>query len=66
MKSIENYCQLCLTPTTRMFCGEEVMRQEGDYLGALQEAERYEIRDSFLYIYAAGRPHPLRFIRAEE
>ena len=52
--------------TTRMFCGEEVMRQERDYLGALQEAERVEIRDSFLYIYAAGQPHPLRFIRAEE
>lgn len=49
--------------TTRMFCGEEVMRQEGDYLGALQEAERFEIKDSLLYIYAAGRPHPLRFIR---
>lgn len=52
--------------TTRMFCGEEVMRQEGEYLGALQEAERFEIRDSFLYIYSAGRLHPLRFIRAEE
>lgn len=52
--------------TTRMFCGEEVMRQEGDYLGALREAERFEIREPFLYIYAAGRPHPLRFIRAEE
>lgn len=52
--------------TTRMFCGEEVMRQENDYLGALREAERFEVREPFLYIYAAGRPHPLRFIRAEE
>ncbi len=52
--------------TTRMSCAEAVMDQEARYLAALQEAERFEIQEAFLYIHAAGRPRPLRFIRADE
>jgi heat shock protein HslJ len=50
---------------TRMACVEAVMHQESEYLAALQEAERFEIKAPFLYIFAAGRPKPLRFIGAE-
>lgn len=52
--------------TTRMMCAEAVMNQERQYLDALRDADRFEIEGSFLYIYAAGRPQPLRFIRADE
>jgi heat shock protein HslJ len=48
---------------TRMFCGEAVMNQENDYLAALDAAERWEIKEPFLFIYTAGRPEPLRFVR---
>jgi hypothetical protein len=40
------------------------MRQENQYLAALREAERFEIKGPFLYIFAAARPKPLRFIGA--
>jgi heat shock protein HslJ len=54
--------------TTRKMCGEAVMKQESNYLAALGEAERFEIKGPgpFLYIYSAYRPQPLRFIGAEE
>ena len=51
---------------TRMFCGEGITGQETEYLAALDQAVRYEVRDSFLYIHAAGRAEPLRFVRAPE
>jgi heat shock protein HslJ len=52
--------------TTRKMCGEAVMHQENEYLAALREVERFEIREPFLYIFAANRPQPLRFISAGE
>jgi heat shock protein HslJ len=48
---------------TKMFCGEAVTNQESEYFAALDAAERWEIKEPFLLIYAAGRPEPLRFIR---
>jgi heat shock protein HslJ len=48
---------------TRMFCGEAVTNQETEYLAALAAAERWEVEEPFLRIYAAGRPEPLRFVR---
>ena len=48
---------------TRMFCGEGVSSQENAYMAALADAHRYEVKDSLLYLYAAGLPSPLRFIR---
>ncbi len=48
--------------TTQMACVEAVMNQEQRYLAALQQAERFEIKESFLYIYATGLSQPLRFI----
>ncbi len=55
-----------LLATTRMTCGEAVMEQETRYLAALKEAERFELKGTFLYIYVVGRPQPLRFIRKDE
>jgi heat shock protein HslJ len=52
--------------TTRKMCGEAAMHQENEYLAALREVERFEIREPFRYIFAANRPQPLRFIGAEE
>lgn len=52
--------------TTRKSCAEAVMHQENEYLAALHEAERFEIEGPFLYIFAANRPQPLRFISAGE
>ncbi len=54
--------------TTRKMCAEAVMNQEKQYLAALGEADRFEIKGPgpFLYIYAAGLPQPLRFVRASE
>jgi heat shock protein HslJ len=52
--------------TTRMHCGEAVMRQESEYLAALREARRFEIKGPYLYIFAADRPQPLRMIAADE
>ena len=49
-----------------MFCAEAVMHQENQYLAALHEAERFEIDGPFLYIFAANRSQPLRFIGAGE
>lgn len=52
--------------TTRKMCAEAVMRQENEYFAALRDAQRFEIKEPFLYIFAANRPKPLRFIRADE
>lgn len=52
--------------TTRKMCGEAVMHQESEYLAALREAERFEVKEPFLYISAANGAKPLRFIRADE
>lgn len=52
--------------TTQKFCGEAILQQENRYLAALREAKRFEIKGPFLYVFAAGRPQPLRFIGAEE
>ena len=50
--------------TTRKAClAEAANRQETEYLAALQAAERWEVRDAFLYIHVAGRSTPLRFTR---
>jgi heat shock protein HslJ len=48
---------------TKMFCGEAVTNQENEYLAALDAAERWKIEEPFLFIYAAARPEPLRFVR---
>jgi heat shock protein HslJ len=47
---------------TRMFCGEAVTNQEMQYLAALNAAERWELKEPFLYI-SVGRQQPLRFVR---
>ena len=52
--------------TSRKFCGEAVMNQENQYLAALRGAQRFEIKEPFLYIIAAGRSQPLRFIGTKE
>jgi heat shock protein HslJ len=46
---------------TRKGCPEAVMRQEQQYLEALRDANRFEIKGTSLYIHSAGRPQPLRF-----
>jgi hypothetical protein len=48
---------------TRMFCGETVTAQENAYMSALADVDRYEVRESFLYLYAPRLPAPLRFVR---
>ena len=48
---------------TRKACPEAVMRQEQQYLDALGNANRFEIKGSLLYIHATGRSQPLRFVR---
>lgn len=48
--------------TTRKMCAEAVMHQETRYLEALRGANRFEIKGAFLYIHAADRSQPLRFI----
>jgi heat shock protein HslJ len=47
---------------TRMFCGEAVTNQETEYLTALNAAQRWELKEPFLYIHL-GRQQPLRFVR---
>jgi heat shock protein HslJ len=52
-----------LMSTKRACVDEAANAQETEYLAALGATERWEIRDAFLYIYAPGRPEPLRFSR---
>ena len=48
---------------TRMFCGEAVTGQENAYMAALADVDRYEMKDSLLFLHAPGLPAPLRFVR---
>jgi heat shock protein HslJ len=49
--------------STRMACAEAIMNQEGKYLKALGDAERFTRDGSALLIYCKGMAKPLRFIR---
>lgn len=49
--------------STRMACPEAVMTQEGKYLKALQDGERFAIDGTTLSIYSRGTDRPLRFTR---
>jgi heat shock protein HslJ len=49
----------------RMACAEAVQTQEGRYLKALQDAERFTLDGPVLLIYSKGLEKPLRFIRKE-
>lgn len=49
--------------STRKACPEAIMNQETNYMSALEKAERFELKEPFLYIYAAGQSQPLRFVR---
>ena len=49
--------------TTRMACVPAVNDQESRFLQALQSAERLEYNGPFLFLYAKGLDHPLRFIK---
>ena len=49
--------------SSRMACPEAVMNQETKYLAALQAAERFEWKDSYLLIYCEGLEKALRFTR---
>jgi heat shock protein HslJ len=50
--------------STRMACAEPISTQEGKYLSALQQAERFAFDGPALLIYSKGIPQPLRFVRA--
>jgi heat shock protein HslJ len=50
--------------STRMGCEEPIAMQEGEYLGALQNAERFSLDGSSLLIHCRGVERPLRFVRA--
>lgn len=52
--------------TTRMACVPAVGQQEGAYLEALHQAERFEIEEPFLTIYLRDGAKPLKFIRAAQ
>jgi heat shock protein HslJ len=49
---------------TRMMCDPEASGQETEYFKALQGAQRFELRDGKLLIYAVEMEKPLRFARA--
>jgi heat shock protein HslJ len=49
--------------TTRTACPEPVMKQESNYLSALQAAERFELKEPYLLLYCKGFEKPLRFTR---
>lgn len=49
--------------STRMACAEAVGNQEGEYLKALRNAERFTLDGSTLLIYCKGLDKPLRFHR---
>ena len=48
---------------TKMACMGGASQQEVRYLGALQKAQRYEVKDGSLLIHVEGMDQPLRFIR---
>jgi len=47
----ENSLEIGLIGSTKMWCGEEVMEQEGEYLGAIADASEYSIEGGQLLIY---------------
>jgi heat shock protein HslJ len=49
--------------STRMACVEALMNQEGRYLKALGDANRYSLNGDELLVYAKGLDKPLRFTR---
>jgi len=51
--------------TTRMACPEAVMNQEGKYLKALEDAERFTVDGRALLVYSKEMETPLRFVRKE-
>ena len=47
---------------TRMMCGPDSTRQESEYLKALADVDRYEIRNRLmLYLYMKNSDQPLKF-----
>src|SRR5215831_11658264 len=47
---------------TRMMCGPDSTRQESEYLKALADVDRYEIRNRLtLYLYLKNSDQPLKF-----
>ncbi|MGH9258548.1 MAG: META domain-containing protein [Acidimicrobiales bacterium] len=51
--------------TTRMACPEALLNQEGKYLKALQDAERFTLEGTALLVYSRGMEKPLRFTHKE-
>ena len=49
---------------TKMACMGGASQQETRYLGALQKAQRYEVKDNSLLIHVEGMAQPLRFSRS--
>ena len=49
---------------TKMACMGGASQQEMRYLGALQKAQRYEVKDGSLLIHVEGMDQPLRFSRS--
>lgn len=49
---------------TKMACMGGASQQETRYLGALQKAQRYEVKDGSLLIHVEGMAQPLRFSRS--
>lgn len=58
-----NAIELSPLGVTRMACPEAVMDQETKYLKALQAAERFEQKGSYLLLYCKGLEKPLSFTR---
>ena len=49
--------------STKMACLGGASAQESLYMGALQKAQRYEVRGDTLLIHVQGMDQPLRFVR---
>lgn len=49
--------------STKMACMGGASEQESRYLGALQKAQRYEVKGDTLLIHTQGMEQPLRFVR---
>lgn len=49
--------------STKMACAGGASEQESRYLGALRNAQRYEVQGDTLLIHAQGLDQPLRFVR---
>jgi len=50
--------------STRMACGDDALNtQETQFLKFLSAANRFEMQDPFLLLFAEGYDHPLRFSR---